>query len=515
MDKLFALTHNELMKLALKELPRYIYFENFSKDDTVFNGYVDEPIGYDGQEFECTACGFKWADKGRAVKHKECYTCPECENTEIAYNRKIGRRSKKLHLNLVVFRKEDYNNVWAECIRVDAEDFTDIYEPRIINFQRRALYHFQPGKAEKYKGSYDGSYRLMKSCNDYKFYVSQGSSYCHEEEFDALIGIDIVENSFLKYFELYKWEDIYTLMYTALCCTAPLFAEFFTKIDLREIIKAKIEGLSGATENINIKAKSVPELFPKLSKSAVKRLVKYLTQQKPDTENFRGTLSYLSVNKPESFDKIEELWGGLAGRAAAVLAITKDSPVTLYNYLCKQSGNGTLGAMLSLYSDYARECKSLGYNFTSIVMHPKNLREKHTETSKLCRYTTSESEIKKSAERAKKLEKQGYSYTYKNLTAVIPANTIEIIKEGAAQNHCVGSYCGSHADGKTTIIFVRKTVQKDTPYFTLQIDKNFKINQCYGKGNKVSYKNNPEVNQFLEHYVKHLKYCREKGVKTA
>lgn len=517
MEKLFTLNHSELMKLALDSLPKFIYFENFSKNDTVYNGWTDEPIGYDGQELECTACYQKWSEEGRKAKHKEYYTCPHCGNIDIAYNLKKGRSTRKLHLNLVIFRKEDYDNVWAECIRIDAEDFTDIYEPRVINFQRRALYHFRPGKAEKYKGSYDGSYRLLKKCTDYKFYVGQMTAMCHEEDFETLISLDVAADSFLKYFELNKWENSYILSYATVCCNYPTFAEFFTKMNMRDIIKDKINESKYATEYMNLKAATVPELFPKLSKKAVKRLIKYLSryEDKPSCSDLNGALHYLSENEPDGFNRIEDLWFEHAGKAAGILAVTKGSPVTLFNYFEKQKKGNNSTELLTLYSDYIGECKKLGYSFTSSVLYPKNLREKHAETSRLCRYSTTPAEIEKSKKQAAKLKKQGYNYSHKRLTAVIPSDTIEIIREGAVQNHCVGGYCERHASGETTIIFIRKNNDIKTPYFTLQIGKKFEINQCFGKGNRVSYRNNLEVSQFLEHYVRHLKYCKEKGVKTA
>ena len=96
----------------------------------------------------------------------------------------------------------------------------------------------------------------------------------------------------------------------------------------------------------------------------------------------------------------------------------------------------------------------------------------------------------------------------------MPADANAIIKEGAVQDHCVGGLAGAHSYGKTTIIFIRKRSEHDVPFFTLELKNDFEIKQCYGKGNKVSYTKNLEVGQFLEHYIRHLKYCSKKGSKT-
>lgn len=45
-----------------------------------------------------------------------------------------------------------------------------------------------------------------------------------------------------------------------------------------------------------------------------------------------------------------------------------------------------------------------------------------------------------------------------------------MIIEGKILDHCVGSYAKRHADGQTTIFFIRKTDDPETPYYTLEYD---------------------------------------------
>lgn len=517
MERLNDYSYNELMKITLDALPKYIYFENFSPKDADTTDWELAEIGYKGQAFECTKCGYKWTKEGRTVEHKGTAACPECQNAEFAYNRKLGRSSKKIHLNLVLCKLEDYNSVWAECVRVDAEDFTDIYSPNIY-FQKRALYHFSPGSAVKYKFDIGQQrYRMMKSCNGYRFWVQQMTVYCHEEDYDILMSLDVLDNSFLKYSSLDKCPKDYLLGYMALCCKSPAFAEFCSKTEMWDAIKAKIDRSSIFNSHINMKANTFAELFPKFSKTSQKRLVRYVTSGNAplSLNNFVGALAYLREGTPGEFDRIEGVWGVHTGRAAGIIAVTKGSPVTLYNYLEKQRKDSLLSSMLVIYQDYINECVTLGYNFTTSVLYPKDLREKHSETSKLCRYSASPVEIAKSKKRAEDLKSKGYNYRHKRLQAIIPADANEIIKEGAALDHCVGGYAKTHSNGNTTIIFIRRNTAPSVPFFTLEIDKDFKIKQCFGKKNRDNYRKNLEVGQFLEHYVKHLNYCKKKGCKTA
>lgn len=190
---------------------------------------------------------------------------------------------------------------------------------------------------------------------------------------------------------------------------------------------------------------------------------------------------------------------------------TKVGPIKLANYIKKQL------VSYKLYSDYLEECSTLGYDLTdSAVLYPKDLRRKHTETSALCRYKTDDKEINKSRKRAEKLRKNGAEYSRGRLMIVVPNDTVEIIIEGAQQSHCVGGYVTKHSEGKTTILFIRKKSDPFTPYFTLEMDMaNRIVRQCYGKANKQSYRDNLEVNQLLEHYIRHLEYKSKKGIKTA
>ena len=61
----------------------------------------------------------------------------------------------------------------------------------------------------------------------------------------------------------------------------------------------------------------------------------------------------------------------------------------------------------------------------------------------------------------------------------------EIISEGQALQHCVGGYAERHAEGKTTILFIRRKDNLDTPYYTLEIDDKTKHIKQYHRNNFV------------------------------
>ncbi|MHB1167634.1 MAG: PcfJ domain-containing protein, partial [Carboxydocellales bacterium] len=136
---------------------------------------------------------------------------------------------------------------------------------------------------------------------------------------------------------------------------------------------------------------------------------------------------------------------------------------------------------LTTWRDYIEDCKKLEMNFSvDRVLYPRNLYRAHQNTIKQVKHRSNEILNKKIAARAKDLK--NYCFEYTGLL-VRPAETAqELIDEGKALSHCVGGYSERYAEGKTAIFFIRKAVEPDKPYFTLEAQKD-QIIQCRGKNN--------------------------------
>ena len=50
-----------------------------------------------------------------------------------------------------------------------------------------------------------------------------------------------------------------------------------------------------------------------------------------------------------------------------------------------------------------------------------------------------------------------------------PATPEDIVAEGHALHHCVGGYADRHAEGSTTIMFLRLISRPDQPYYTMEV----------------------------------------------
>jgi hypothetical protein len=71
---------------------------------------------------------------------------------------------------------------------------------------------------------------------------------------------------------------------------------------------------------------------------------------------------------------------------------------------------------------------------------------------------------------------------YKGLVIMAPKDADELIKEGQALHHCVGTYIKRIAEGQTVVLFIRKAEAPEEPYCTMEV-ANGKIIQCRGKNN--------------------------------
>jgi hypothetical protein len=102
------------------------------------------------------------------------------------------------------------------------------------------------------------------------------------------------------------------------------------------------------------------------------------------------------------------------------------------------------------------------------ILFPKNLYDAHQRTIKLIKMREDKELDKKIMARFKDIQKR-FSFEYQGLM-VRPINSHkELIAEGKHLQHCVASYAKSLAEGKTTILVIRKINRPNTPYYTMEI----------------------------------------------
>ena len=194
------------------------------------------------------------------------------------------------------------------------------------------------------------------------------------------------------------------------------------------------------------------------------------------------------------------------------------SPGKILNYLSRATGENiwhSHSREVIEYVDYIRMRKQAGYDLSNeIILFPKDLHRRHNEMV----LETEKEEIEK---RAKEVNEKypGIERRYKKLMEkysaaaggyyIRPAkDAAEIVMEGKLLHHCVGGngYLSRHATGKSTILFLRRTAEKDMPWITVEIIGT-KVKQWYGAYDRKDEKagiNQERMQAWLDTYCREL-----------
>lgn len=164
------------------------------------------------------------------------------------------------------------------------------------------------------------------------------------------------------------------------------------------------------------------------------------------------------------------------------------------------------------YADYLHMAKENGDDLTQDnVCYPHNLQNAHDVAVRLQKVKENEKLKALFEERNKILDK--YSYECNGLLIRPAHSERELIDEGKILNHCVATYANSHAYGRTSIFFIRETVNPEQPYYTLELDiTNMRVRQNRGKNNCAR---TDTVRNFEKEWIEHIKGIAEKERRAA
>lgn len=375
------------------------------------------------------------------------------------------------------------------------------------------------------------------------------SSYC----INHWVNIQALKNSFLKYALPAKFINFYTdsqsiikgayhgyniVKYLCYLARYTKQIEYLIKAGFKQIVKDIVYHDYSCKSVINLNAKTPHEIF-RMDKNEFGQFK--ATQKKLQKEwfsNYEDNIDdidtdYLKIRKklkraglPYSHKDVEGIMRQFhSGRFKWLQLIidTKTSFEKIKRYIEKQVGidedaDKVCGAAgfelnqgLSTYMDYIKECKKLNYDLSdSVVIFPKDLMDAHAENQKRINYKANKELNNKCKKRMKALQK--CIFEWQDLIVVLPESVDDIIREGAKLSHCVGSYARRHANGSTTIVFIREKEKPDEPCYTAEIREDGSILQMYGYKNLNQYRTE-HFRKFREAYQKHLNKAYAKKVK--
>lgn len=211
------------------------------------------------------------------------------------------------------------------------------------------------------------------------------------------------------------------------------------------------------------------------------------------------SLLKISANQFESFFEYDDHHGH------------KPSIVRTLNYLCRErqkAENGKKSLIdLQYLTDYWNALHKVNGNMDPALLYPKNLIKAHDDMNDKVREKANlelDINIRKYSQENEHLS---FSDEETGLT-IFPAPSHQaLIDEGKALHHCVATYAKSVSEGKTVILFIRKTADPDTPYFTLEY-RNGIVAQ--NRGNKNCGRTH-DVKIFEEKWLKHIKEGKKNG----
>ena len=198
------------------------------------------------------------------------------------------------------------------------------------------------------------------------------------------------------------------------------------------------------------------------------------------------------------------------------------SPVQVANYLQKPHEYSTKYSyyerskahiLINQWADYIDMAKKLKINISkSSVYRPKDLKARHDELIKIYDIHRDELErdrieseypaVKPTCERIKTM----YEWSDGEYEVIVPGGAFDIIQEGKLLSLCfdrTDRYFDRIAEEESYIVFLRRTVNKDTPWYTMEIEPGGCIRQLRTYGDDEG-SDRDEAKEFLKKWRKEV-----------
>lgn len=462
----------------------------------------------------CTACNTRYEDgvnKPSAYKHKDIGKCANCGT--VVERRAMGRGRSTLRevKNFAVFQGAG-ELVRISCVKVELTFQGDDLEPT-YNWWEVTRYQLEPYEAIQYKRVWDSFENSLvwdpKSSKPSEPRYSDSWGYYYVDNSYTLVNTDAISNSFLKYIDN-EWTDreyLPSLYITWLCTYAehPQI-EYFVKAGLYKLAENIVEHKTGRTY-FNWKSNDLKKVL-RITKPELEFLQEsdghsYCQYIRFRRDICKGMCATEAVRYFREFHNTEECM-----RAIQLLTGLKFKKMMDYA-LRKQNRQGTYFFM-TYWKDYLDNCNTLEYDMhNETVIMPKDLWREHDKVMKLVKVRADELLDKKMKELSEMRAQMEVTDMELGLFIRQPYTAKEIIAEGKALDHCVGGYAERHAKGATTIMFLRRLSDPMKPFYTVEVDNNYTIKQCYGYKNNRHEPKTEDICLFEERYQEYLDVVKE------
>ena len=489
---------------VLKQCDMYLFYRRMNKQH--IEGF-------------CTRCGRQmeafptdsgvWNEFFKA-KHNQTGICPVCcgmvtfkaEGRFRSYTPDSLNQSRRM-LFVDVLSPE---RIWLRgyYISVRFQSFVNCPE---VEFSEEVRYELTPGKAIMAARTYSNlcghtDWKIRKaisepwalSCNGYFIDYQLGNSPALENTFLRYIPInEFYEREYptkhYGYFTATNRIPWGRILSAAARYTFAL--EMAVKHDLADLWVPLVCFNKKNANHLNWQAKNSREFLRGVPKREVRSILQ--SNDVLEVMNFRknvggGLECALKYGGMFSWDDIRDLSRKIG-----------DDPREIMEYLIKQGyrRNGQ-----SVLKDYRESAAILGRDMTvPSIRWPKNLTEAHDEYTKAAAHL--KEEIKHPTYRKVTYPRYRdlYEFCEDEYVAMVPEQLSDIKLEGNLQHHCVAGYLDRHAEGKTIIVFIRRTMLPAVPLYTAEISPEGNLRQIQGYHNETKNKPTPEADAFVKRWL--------------
>ena len=473
----------------------------------------------------CTHCKSNHVvSSNKLLKHNEVWKCEKCQSHVLvkSFGRGRGKMIDKVYV--VWYEKSivDSQAITATGYYVSMDYREDMMgETSIIPVAR---YLFENGKATMKHRSYYISGTVENGTIKYEngwtsaskpFSMLGKNSFTANSEQSVESLKKAIEGTIFTYsqWEYYYKQNIDLVKFFAIFSKYP-FVEYLMKMGMTRIVTSMVDNWN-LYRCINFRGKTMEKILG-LTKQEIKDWKASGIEMTPALLStykwFKRRNAKISWHTAESCDSL--VTGSYyMERLARLQKHLSNERIIRYaeNQIKKEpKRNRSILNVITSWTDYINECDELGIDITQEkALLPNSLYKAHRKTSRAIKLKKDEI-VNQKIEKLQPRLKQ-YHFESKDLFIRPAVSTEELFEEGKKLVHCVGGYANRYAEGKIAILFIRKKKERDTPFYTVEIDLQAnRITQCRGYDNQAATK---EIESFVEAF-KLAKLAKKKKERT-
>ena len=511
-------------------LSRFSSFLTVEEEDQVKQKFAGlcfyETFGRrDYRECFCTNCEQpftveKYKDRDFFKEHHNDWTsCPICgEEVQLKSLGRIKKFSSLRETVPAVFLRADKEGallISAGLATRQISGWNDLSP--YVEWTEKARYYLAPGRAIGWKRSIDYYFGMMMGPQPWVQMKSickpfQSNPYRCISDHYWLFGLEALERSKFRYCQIQEWyQEEAGSWLSESDSKVRLCVEYLAEYALHPQMEMAVKlGLTSAVTDLCEGRKNHRDLNWRADKPW-----DLLRLNKTDAKGF---LRQPSLPLLQWIHREQKACPGIAARdmiqiwAAAGSAAQAEklascalrcqvSAQQALHYLERWQG-GTVAQGAELWYDYLDMAGKLGYDLgRPDVRMPKDLRARHDTAAQTLQTEADDKAAKAYAKRLKMLREK-YEFELDGLRVVVPETARQIVEEGKILQHCVGGYAARHIQGKTTILFLRRSRRPERSYITIEMcgTGQTDIMQVHGYKNE-GYRGSVSPRKRYEHFL--------------